>query len=444
MSRSQQHPTIAKVSKLAPKALSDSPLDASWLRQLCLECGADDVGFVELERPALDAERADILRILPNARAVISIVLRMNRDNVRSPARSVANAEFHHTGDSTNIAARQIVRRLEDVGIRAVNPPMAFPMQTERWPEKMWTISHKPIAVAGGLGHIGIHRNVIHPRFGSFILLGTVLLAASVSEYGQPLDYNPCLECKLCVAACPVGAISPDGHFNLSACYHHNYREFMGGFGDFVDQIAESKNARQLHKKLTRAESVSMWQSLGFGPNYKSGNCVSVCPAGEDVIMPYLSSKPQYLNDVVRPLQQNQETVYVVPGSDADVHVARRFPHKPRKLVRASLIPRTIEGFLNGLPLVFQRAQSAGLNAVYHFTFTGASQVRATVVIRDQSVSVVREHEGIPDLRISVDSATWLGFLARERSLIWALVRGKLRLKGPIRLLRAFGKCFPS
>ena len=38
------------------------------------------------------------------------------------------------------------------------------------------------------------------------------------ASYGQPLDYNPCLECKLCVAACPVGAISKEGEFNFSAC----------------------------------------------------------------------------------------------------------------------------------------------------------------------------------------------------------------------------------
>ena len=29
----------------------------------------------------------------------------------------------------------------------------------------------KPIAVEAGLGHMGIHRSVIHPRFGSFILV---------------------------------------------------------------------------------------------------------------------------------------------------------------------------------------------------------------------------------------------------------------------------------
>jgi formate hydrogenlyase subunit 6/NADH:ubiquinone oxidoreductase subunit I len=87
---------------------------------------------------------------------------------------------------------------------------------------------------------MGIHRNVIHPRFGNFILLGTVPIGAEATTYDQPISYNPCLECKLCAAACPVGAIAPDGHFNFSACYTHNYREFMGGFTDWVEQIAKT------------------------------------------------------------------------------------------------------------------------------------------------------------------------------------------------------------
>ena len=62
---------------------------------------------------------------------------------------------------------------------------MGFPMEMDRFPEKIWTVSHKPVAVAAGLGHMGIHRNVIHPRFGNFILLGTVL--SPTSHRKQPV-----------------------------------------------------------------------------------------------------------------------------------------------------------------------------------------------------------------------------------------------------------------
>ena len=68
-------------------------LDAARLRQICLDAGADDVGFVELGRLALSEERPHIERTFPGTCSLISFVLRMNRDNVRSPARSVANTE---------------------------------------------------------------------------------------------------------------------------------------------------------------------------------------------------------------------------------------------------------------------------------------------------------------------------------------------------------------
>jgi 16S rRNA G966 N2-methylase RsmD len=44
-------------------------LSAEALRRLCLEAGADDAGFVEVERNALSAEREDILRVYPRTRA---------------------------------------------------------------------------------------------------------------------------------------------------------------------------------------------------------------------------------------------------------------------------------------------------------------------------------------------------------------------------------------
>jgi Fe-S-cluster-containing hydrogenase component 2 len=322
---------------------------------------------------------------------------------------------------------------------------MGFPMEMDRFPGKTWVVSHKPVAVAAGLGHMGIHRNVIHPRYGNFILLGTVLIDAEASERNQPIDYNPCLECKLCVSACPVGAIGADGSFNFSACYTHNYREFMGGFTDWVEQIADSRNAQDYRRRVSASESASMWQSLSFGANYKAAYCMAVCPAGEDVIGPFLTDRKSFLQNIVKPLQEKEETVYVVPGSDAEEHVARRFPNKKAKRVGNGLnASHSIRGFLNGLPHVFQRGQARGLEATYHFTFTGAEDVQATIIIRNQTIQVNEGHHGKADLHVTADSGAWLGLLAKERNLAWALLRRKIRLKGSPRLLLAFGKCFPS
>jgi epoxyqueuosine reductase QueG len=441
----KEHPTVeAHRRKHVPERISE-PLDAAWLRQLCLDAGADDVGFVEVDRPALAEERPHIQRAFPHARSVISIVMRMNRDNVRSPARSVANTEFHHTGDEVNDVARRITAALEKAGVRAINPAMGFPMEADRWGyERIWVVAHKPIAVAAGLGRMGIHRNVIHPRFGNFVLLGTILIGAEISAYSQELDYNPCLECKLCVAACPVGAIGADGAFNFSACYTHNYREFMGGFSDWVENVADSKNGLDYRRRVKDSETVSMWQSLAFGANYKAAYCMAVCPAGEDVIGPYLASKKNFADDVMRPLQAKLEPVYVVRGSDAEAHVRKRYPHKTIRPVHGLLRPRSIASLLFGMRVSFQRLAAGKLDATYHFVFTGKEPTEATVTIREGKVTVESELLGKANIKVIADSETWLGLLAGERNLLWALLTRRVRLRGNPKWLLAFKRCFPS
>jgi Fe-S-cluster-containing hydrogenase component 2 len=448
MTQLSEHPSVKRFRERAADLVPEPrlTLDARELRDICLKAGADDVGFVDLDWPDLGNERNQILRFFPHTKALISFVIRMNREPIHNPARSVANVEFEQTGGRVNETAHHIVATLEARDIRAINPAMGFPMEVGNFGAgRLWVVSHKTVAVAAGLGHMGIHRNVIHPKFGNFILLGTVLVDARISEYQQPLDYNPCVECKLCVSACPVGAIGSDGAFNFSACYTHNYREFLGGFTNWVEQIADSKNATEYRRRVTDGESASMWQSLSFGANYKSAYCMAVCPAGDEVLAPFLTDRGRYLQDVVKPLQDKEETVYVIPKSDAEEYVTRHFPNKHIKRVGNSLNRlRSISAFLSGLPQTFQRNQSKGLDATYHFTFTGAEERGATITIRNQKLEVTDGHVGDADLVVTADSKTWLGFLAKERNLIWALLRRKIRLKGSPRLLLAFGKCFPS
>jgi Fe-S-cluster-containing hydrogenase component 2 len=350
--------------------------------------------------------------------------------------------ELHRVRDDMDALAAEVVATLERHGIPALNPATSYPMEMDNFPGKTWVVGHKPVAVAAGLGRMGIHRSVIHPVYGSFILLGTIIVGARVSEEGRPIDYNPCLECKLCVAVCPVGAISPEGEFHFSSCYTHNYREFKGGFTDWIETIADSKDAADYRKRISESETASMWQSLSSGANYKASYCIAVCPAGEDVIEPFMADRKAFLADVLQPLQKKVEPIYVTAGSDAELHVQRRFPHKRVRRVGSSLRVVSIDGFLLGITLKFQKNRAGDLAATYHFIFTGDQPAEATVVIRDGTIKVERALVGTPDVRITADSATWVRFARKETPMVLALLRRKVRVQGPLRLLKRFGKCF--
>lgn len=442
----EDHPTVKWFHEKGDKgagAPASEMLEAEALKALVMSAGAHDVGLVSIDSPDLAGEAKEILELFPRTKTLISFVCRLNRENIRSVSRAVSDLEFLQGFEEVNRVARKLVFQLSEKGIFAVNHSVGFPMNLAAWPGKIWSVSYKTVAVAAGLGHLGHNRLFIHSRLGNFVLLGTVLIDQAVKVYDQPLDYNPCIKCGLCVSVCPVGAIASDGRFNFVNCMTHNYRDRLGGFSDWVESIVKSKSVSDYRKRVSDSETVSMWQSLSYGICNKSSYCMAVCPAGKDQIGPYLTNRKEYAENVVKPLQHRTETVYVLPRSDAEAHVVKKFPHKKIKRVGTGLRPASATGFLESLDLIFQRERSEGLDTTYHFTFTGEEQCKGTVIIRNKTLEVMPEYVGKADIAVTADTRTWLDFLAKEKNLLWALVQRKVRIKGSPMLMKKFAECFP-
>ena len=75
-------------------------------------------------------------------------------------------------------------------------------------------------------------------------------------------------------------------------------------------------------------------------------HCMAVCPAGREVIGEYLGDEKTYRAQVSDRLRDKDETVYVVPGSDAEASVTTRFPAKAVKRVGNGLRPNSPRNFL--------------------------------------------------------------------------------------------------
>jgi hypothetical protein len=146
---------------------------------------------------------------------------------------------------------------------------------------------------------------------------------------------------------------------------------------------------------------------------------------------------------VVKPLQRKEEAVYVQPSSDAEEYVQTWFPHKQVRRVGAVMRPTSIRGFIGSMHLAFQPGRSEGLEATYHFQFTGKEPAECTVTIRNQTLDVQDGLHGRCDLRVTADSRAWLRLLRKEAGIFWLLLTLRVRLRGDPRLLAAFGKCFP-
>lgn len=65
----------------------------------------------------------------------------------------------------------------------------------------------KQLAVEAGLGWIGRQSLLVTPRFGTYVLLGELLLTDECDSYDQPFEGSRCGRCHNCIDSCLTGAI---------------------------------------------------------------------------------------------------------------------------------------------------------------------------------------------------------------------------------------------
>ena len=315
--------------------------------------------------------------MLPGTATIASLVFRLNRHNLRSVLHSAVDVEFQQVSGYANRTGRTVVSRLGKLGVRAVNMPVGFPFETERWPGKMWPVADKPVAEAAGVGRMGWHRCVIHPEFGSAVTLGTVLVAAELDTYGTAARRQPVHRVQAVRLGVPHRRHRRRRTLRLRLLLHAQLPRAAGrvpGLGGAF-WPASRRHGRLPGARQRRRDGVDVAEPLG-GPADQVRQVHGRVSRGAGGHRRVPERRGGYRAQVADRLRDKAETVYVVPGSDAEASVTKRFPQKTVKRVGNGLRPNSPRNFLGALPLIFQRGQAEGLDATYHFTFTGMEPCR--------------------------------------------------------------------
>ena len=209
--------------KTGDKESVPGPLSAARIKEYARNLGADTVGIAKVG-PVQNEQRfrewlangyageMDYLkghaderfhpdRMIDGAKAIIVVGVnycpaddeRERRDGPYKVARYAWGEDYHRV-------LRRLLRRLRSrLKKERVDLAGRICVDTAPFMDKYW-------AERAGLGWQGKHTNLVSRQYGSWLVIGSLIINADVDEYDEP-HRDHCGKCTKCIDACPTGAI---------------------------------------------------------------------------------------------------------------------------------------------------------------------------------------------------------------------------------------------
>jgi len=199
-----------------------------------------EMGYLAKHMPFKENPRL----LLPDARSAVVVIKNYNNTLARRLANRFKIARYAVGKDYHDVMLKGL-KRLEDF-LKEEAPSMACYSAVDNRP-----VSERSFALKAGIGFLGKNSMVIKPGLGSYFFIGVIL----TNHHFQP-DLpliKDCGECRLCVEACPTGAINENSTLDATKCLSYKTIE------------------RKAHLAESEAKTASGWV---FGCDI----CQEVCP----------------------------------------------------------------------------------------------------------------------------------------------------------------------
>ena len=281
------------------------------IKKMALEGHLDYVGIASVERLKRLPDSQKPTDILPQARCVISLGIKISKGVIMANQRAYQGLRhaiytylWHGYGllnlhflDKT---ALKIVRRLEDEGF------IGYPIgaKTVEDLSKPYDFFHRNVAIAAGLGEMGYHSQLLTPDGGPRVRLASIITSAELEP--DPMYEGPRLcdpgECRqkggkrttICQEICPVKAIGDQenveieiGGKNFKSAELDQFKCMWGNWGLHQDALAikpipmpERVTFDEVYEALKQRDPAQAAELVVPGRGNYCDRCIVECPVG--------------------------------------------------------------------------------------------------------------------------------------------------------------------
>jgi len=212
------------MNELSPEILTKN------IRALILDEGFTDVTFARVRKPDeylssfiewlekdyhagmsfmenYQDKRVDPAMLVPGAESVVVAIMNYFPKE-KQPENIPQIAKYAYGRDYHKVLKKKLVRVLGQLNHKYGITGRAF---VDSAP-----VMEKPWGEISGMGWIGKNGCLIHPRYGSFFVMGELIIDVEL-DYGKPA-VMACGSCMKCIEACPTNAIVSPGIINSEKC----------------------------------------------------------------------------------------------------------------------------------------------------------------------------------------------------------------------------------
>ncbi len=192
--------------------LSKEDLTAK-VKEFPVNYGASIVGITTLETLAGGPPSTDLTYVLEGARSAVTFVVPLDEgktcDYLGKVDRAGHQKDYTRTSIIADGIAAQLASFMRQFGHETIAVMQNLVFRNDKpgdLKKRIPNISHRYLAVRGGVGWFGFSGNVLTPDHGANVILVSVVTAAELIPTDPlPPEDNYCDDCQACNSSCPSG-----------------------------------------------------------------------------------------------------------------------------------------------------------------------------------------------------------------------------------------------